>query len=104
MSCDCCLCCQEKVSATGRSLVQRSRTDCGVSNCVRYRNLKSEVVLARAALLRQRKCEDNKLVLLVTQILKLTQKFGTPLFCRQVAVRAEITDGQCEGGGDSLLL
>jgi hypothetical protein len=26
-----CLCCQVEVSATGRSLVQRSHTDCGVS-------------------------------------------------------------------------
>jgi hypothetical protein len=25
-----CLCCQVEVSATGRSLVQRSTTDCGV--------------------------------------------------------------------------
>ena len=29
----CCECCQVKVSATGRSLVQRSPTDCGVSLC-----------------------------------------------------------------------
>jgi hypothetical protein len=29
LSCEC-LCCQVKVSATGRSLVQRSPTDCGV--------------------------------------------------------------------------
>ena len=27
------LCCQLKVSASGRSLVQRSPTDCGVSEC-----------------------------------------------------------------------
>jgi hypothetical protein len=30
-----CLCCQVDVSATGRSLVQRSRTECGVSECDR---------------------------------------------------------------------
>ena len=29
--------CQVKVSATGRSLVQRSPTDCGVSLCVTYK-------------------------------------------------------------------
>jgi hypothetical protein len=29
VSCEC-LCCQVEVSATGRSLVQRSPTDCGV--------------------------------------------------------------------------
>jgi hypothetical protein len=29
-----CVCCQVQVSATGRSLLQRSRTDCGVSLCV----------------------------------------------------------------------
>jgi hypothetical protein len=29
VSCEC-LCCQEEVSATDRSLVQRSPTDCGV--------------------------------------------------------------------------
>ena len=28
------VCCQVEVSATGRSLVQRSRTECGVSACV----------------------------------------------------------------------
>jgi hypothetical protein len=28
------VCCQVDVSATSRSLVQRSRTDCGVSLCV----------------------------------------------------------------------
>jgi len=27
------VCCQVEVSATGRSLVQRSPTDCGVSEC-----------------------------------------------------------------------
>jgi hypothetical protein len=30
------VCCQVKVSATGRSLVQSSPTDCGVSLCVTY--------------------------------------------------------------------
>jgi hypothetical protein len=36
-----CLCCQVEVSATGRSLVQRSPTDCGVSVCdqVKINNL-----------------------------------------------------------------
>jgi len=29
-----CLCCQVEVSATGRSLVQRSPTVCGASLCV----------------------------------------------------------------------
>jgi hypothetical protein len=28
----CCVCCQVEVSATGRFLVQRSSTDCGVSH------------------------------------------------------------------------
>jgi hypothetical protein len=28
------VCCQVELSATGRSLVQRSPTDCGVSECV----------------------------------------------------------------------
>jgi hypothetical protein len=32
--CECCVCCQVEVSATGWSLVQRSSTDCGVSLCV----------------------------------------------------------------------
>jgi hypothetical protein len=30
----CCVYCQVEVSATGRSLVQRSYTDCGASLCV----------------------------------------------------------------------
>ena len=33
----CCVVCQVEVSATGRSLIQRSPTDCGVSLCVIYR-------------------------------------------------------------------
>jgi hypothetical protein len=33
VSCEC-LCCQVEVFATGRSLVQRSPTDCGVCVCV----------------------------------------------------------------------
>jgi hypothetical protein len=32
--CECCVCCQTEVSATGRSPVQRSPTDCGVLMCV----------------------------------------------------------------------
>jgi hypothetical protein len=32
--CCVCLCCQVEVSATNRSLVQRSPTDCGASLCV----------------------------------------------------------------------
>ena len=32
VSCECCVC-QVEVSATGRSLVQRSPTECGVSEC-----------------------------------------------------------------------
>jgi hypothetical protein len=31
VSCECCVSCQVEVSATGRSLVQRSPTECGVS-------------------------------------------------------------------------
>jgi hypothetical protein len=40
VSCEC-LCCQVEISATGRSLVQRSPTDCGVSECdqVKINNL-----------------------------------------------------------------
>jgi hypothetical protein len=34
VSCECFVCCQVKISATGRSLVQRSSTECGVSECV----------------------------------------------------------------------
>jgi len=33
VSCECCVCFQIEVSATGRSLVQRGRTEWGVSNC-----------------------------------------------------------------------
>jgi hypothetical protein len=42
---------QVEVSATGRSLAQRSPTDC----CVLSRNLTNEATLARVGLLRQRK-------------------------------------------------
>jgi hypothetical protein len=40
VSCEC-LCCQVEFSATGRSLVHRSPTDCGVSECdhVKINNL-----------------------------------------------------------------
>ena len=31
--CEFCVCCQVDVSATGRLLVQRSPTECGVSKC-----------------------------------------------------------------------
>jgi hypothetical protein len=36
-----CLCCQVEVSATGLSLTQRSRTDCGVFECdqVKIKNI-----------------------------------------------------------------
>jgi hypothetical protein len=34
--CECFVCCQVEVSATGRSLVQRSPTDCGVLLCVMW--------------------------------------------------------------------
>jgi hypothetical protein len=42
VSCEC-LCCQVEASATGRSLVQRSRIDCGVCECdqVKINNLDS---------------------------------------------------------------
>jgi hypothetical protein len=30
-----CLCCRVEVSATGRSLVKRSPTDCGVSSVIK---------------------------------------------------------------------
>jgi hypothetical protein len=33
VSCECCVRCQVEVSATGRSLVQRGPTECGVSKC-----------------------------------------------------------------------
>jgi hypothetical protein len=49
------LCCQVEVYAKGRSLVQRSPTDCGVTMCVWSRNLTNEAALARVGLLRQRK-------------------------------------------------
>jgi hypothetical protein len=34
VSCECCVFCQVEVSASGWSLVQRSRTQCRMSNCV----------------------------------------------------------------------
>ena len=46
------VCCQVDVSATGRSPVQRSPTDCGVA-CMWSRDLKKEDALARLGLLRQ---------------------------------------------------
>ena len=49
------LCCQVKVSAMGRSLVQRSPTQCGVPNYVRYRNLKNETAWFRVGFLRHNK-------------------------------------------------
>jgi hypothetical protein len=48
------VCCQVEVSATGRSLVQRSPTDCDVS-FVSSRKLKNEAALDGVGLLRQRK-------------------------------------------------
>jgi hypothetical protein len=36
------VCCQVEVSATGWSLVQRSPTDCGVSECDREPSKKNE--------------------------------------------------------------
>jgi len=33
VSCECCVHCQVDVSSTGRSLVQRSHTECDVSEC-----------------------------------------------------------------------
>jgi hypothetical protein len=44
-----CVCCQVDVAAMGRSLVQRSPTDIGMS-------LKNKVALARVGLLRQKNC------------------------------------------------
>jgi hypothetical protein len=46
--------CQVQVCATSWSLIQRSPTTCGVSNCVWSRKLKNEAVLARVGLLSQR--------------------------------------------------
>ena len=37
VSCECCVCCQVKVFATGRSLAQRILADCGVSVYVIYK-------------------------------------------------------------------
>ena len=48
------VCLQVEVFAMGRSLVQRSSTDCGVLLCVRSRNLKNKAALTRVGLLRQK--------------------------------------------------
>jgi hypothetical protein len=37
ISCQCCLCCQVEISATSRSVLQRSPTGCGVSFSVIYK-------------------------------------------------------------------
>jgi hypothetical protein len=47
------VCCLAEVSATSRSLVEWSHTDCG-GYCVWSRNLKNGAALARVGLLRQR--------------------------------------------------
>ena len=52
------VCCQVEVSATGRSLVQRSPTDC-VCVTVCASNLKNEAVLARFGLLGQIEKKSN---------------------------------------------
>ena len=44
--CECCVCCQVEVSATGWSLVQRSPTDCGVP-CVWSCSLRNEEAQTR---------------------------------------------------------
>jgi hypothetical protein len=48
------VCCQVEVSATSRSLVQRSPTDCGVSLCL-IRNLVKEEAMAHWGLSRKKK-------------------------------------------------
>jgi hypothetical protein len=49
------VCHQVEVSATDRSLVQRSLTDCGVSNFVWSGNFKIEEAVVRVGLYHQRK-------------------------------------------------
>jgi hypothetical protein len=49
-----CKCCQVEVSATGRSLVQSSPTDCDVSLCVISKIFEHEAALARVGLLHQK--------------------------------------------------
>ena len=47
------MCCQVEVSATDRSLVQRSPTVCGLSHGILSRNFSGEAVEARVGLLRR---------------------------------------------------
>lgn len=50
--------CEAQVSATGRSLIQKSPTDCRVY-CLCSRNLNNEAALVRDGLLRHRKREKR---------------------------------------------
>ena len=57
------VCCQVEVSAMGRSLVQRSPTECGVSKLCRPQNLNNEAVWAWVGLLHHRGKNKLKLML-----------------------------------------
>jgi len=55
VSCECCVCCQVEVSATGRSLVQKGSTECGVSKCDLETSMMMRLRPTRAVKPRKRK-------------------------------------------------
>jgi hypothetical protein len=59
VSCECCMCCQVEVSATTRSLINRSLPTV-ICHYVWPRNLQNKAVLVSVGLLRQREKEREK--------------------------------------------
>jgi hypothetical protein len=77
-----CLCCQAEVSVTGRSLVQRSPTDCGVSECdqVKINNLETYCEWVEE----ERSAERNILLFLAFLIILLSSIVSQSATCTNV--------------------
>jgi hypothetical protein len=78
VSCEC-LCCPGEVSATGRSLVQRSPADCGVSECYQVKTNKQPRHLLSVG--RRGKDYDNNDYRKSKVGLGVKQRTRGPIFC-----------------------
>jgi hypothetical protein len=93
---ECCVCCQVEVSATGRSLVQRSPTDCGVSLCVIYlrtsRMRRPWPMLGCCARKRSAKCGGR-----LTPSVKRERERDSPVYIgRWVGLKASLKWFKCQ--------
>ena len=90
-------CCHVQVSASGRSSIKRTPTECGLSLCVWCRNLNDETVLVRVGLLSEEKAKGKLIPLQAWTFLQVSRRLRLPGFLDNQHLKMVKLSALCNG-------